>query len=140
MLTGENGILTKANEARTKTEKANMYEQRKLASLEATMNTQTYEYKDKNNKIAPIPAGYATTGIEGEDIIDNGLVITDSDENEFVWIPVSDIDSYKKNETYNQTNISQNATNDINYLPDGINNEKDAVLKENMLRNDSRNL
>ncbi len=85
-LTGDNGILTKAQTAKTETEKASEEEQRQLAMLNATMNTENYDYEAEDGKLK-IPAGFAPTGIEGENSIKDGVVITDGDGNEFVWIP-----------------------------------------------------
>ena len=46
-------------------------------------------YVDKNGDIATIPAGFAVSQVKGESEIDTGLVIIDSQENEFVWVPVN---------------------------------------------------
>ena len=83
MLTGQNGILNRAQEAKEKTEKSNHAEQRKLAQAEALMNTEKTTYKGVS-----LPEGFAPTKIEGEDSIDDGLVITDGYGNEFVWVEV----------------------------------------------------
>ncbi len=83
MLTGENGILTKAKEAKEKTEVSSIDDQRKLAQAEALTNTGKTMY----NGIA-LPEGFAPTKIKGEDSIDEGLVITDGYGNEYVWIAV----------------------------------------------------
>ncbi len=82
MLTGENGILKRANEAKEETQRATEDEQRKMATLEAAMNTERTYFQG-----VPIPAGFAPTRIAGESTVDEGLVITDSQGNEFVWIP-----------------------------------------------------
>ncbi len=88
MLTGENGILKRAEEAKEETQRATDDEQRKMAMFEAAMNTENTEYTDpKTNEKITIPAGFAPTGILGESTVDEGLVITDSQGNEFVWIP-----------------------------------------------------
>ena len=82
-LTGENGILTKANKAKEDTEKASEDEQRELAVIEANMNdTETIFQGIK------IPAGFAPTRIEGESTVDEGLVIVDGEGNSYVWIEV----------------------------------------------------
>ena len=82
-LTGDNGILTKAQEAKEKNELATEEEQRKMAMYEAAMNTENTEFQE-----ITIPAGFAVTGIAGESTVNEGLVITDSKGNEYVWIEV----------------------------------------------------
>lgn len=44
-------------------------------------------YKDENGDEAPIPIGFYVSQKSSEHIIKNGLVITDGNGNEFVWIP-----------------------------------------------------
>lgn len=87
MLTGQNGILNRASEAKEKTETASKDEQRKLAQAEALMNTEKTTYKG-----ITLPEGFAPTKIEGEDSIDDGLVITDGYGNEYVWVEVPKTD------------------------------------------------
>lgn len=94
MLTGQNGILNKASEAKEKTGMANEVEQRKLAQSEALMNMEETTYKG-----ITLPKGFAPTRIEGEDSIDEGLVITDGYGNEYVWVEVPK--SIYKNSEYN---------------------------------------
>ena len=83
MLTGQNGILNRAVEAKEKTEIASKDEKRKLAQAEALMNTEKITYKG-----VTLPEGFAPTKIDGEDSIDDGLVITDGYGNEYVWVEV----------------------------------------------------
>ena len=83
MLTGQNGILNRATEAKEKTEISSKDEQRKLAQAEALMNTEKTTYKG-----VTLPEGFAPTKIDGEDSIDDGLVITDGYGNEYVWVEV----------------------------------------------------
>ncbi len=45
-------------------------------------------YKDKDGNKAKIPVGYKVSENENEQIISKGLVISDNNGNEFVWIPV----------------------------------------------------
>ena len=85
-LTGENGILTKAQKAKTETEKASEEEQIQLAALNAAMNTERYNYQVEDGTV-PIPAGFAPTQIEGQNSIKDGVVVVDENGNEFVWIP-----------------------------------------------------
>ena len=93
-LTGENGILTRANEAKTETEEAKEDELRKLTALEAATNINETTHKDNSTgeeKTVTIPAGFAVSQVEGEKEIDEGLVIIDKNGNEYVWIPVDGI-------------------------------------------------
>ena len=93
LVVGENGILSKAISSSEKTNEAKDEEQRQMSIAEAAMNFENTEYKDKNGDKATIPAGFAVSQVEGENVIDDGLVIIDSKGNEFVWIPVEDISS-----------------------------------------------
>ena len=96
-LSGQNGILTKATEAKTKTELATIDEARKLTQLEAATNTNETTFKgtlDGQEKTVKIPSGFAVSQVEGENTIDDGLVIIDSEGNEFVWIPCTE-EEYK---------------------------------------------
>ena len=87
MLTGDNGILQRAAEAKENTEQSQLEEQRRLASMEAATNLTETVYNDGEKEIK-IPSGFAPTGIEGERTVEDGLVITDSKGNEFVWVEV----------------------------------------------------
>ena len=83
MLTGQNGILNRAGEAKEKTGTSNVEEQRKLAQAEALMNLEDTTYQG-----VTIPQGFAPTKIDGEDSADEGLVIIDGYGNEYVWVEV----------------------------------------------------
>lgn len=87
-LIGNNGILNKAKKAKEETLLASEEELRRLTILEAETNLENQTYTDKNGDVATIPAGFAVSQVEGENIIKDGLVIIDTNENEFVWIPV----------------------------------------------------
>ena len=92
-LSGQNGILTKATESKTKTELAKIEEARKLTQLEAATNTNETTFTgtlDGQEKTVKIPSGFAVSQVEGENSIDNGLVIIDTNGNEFVWIPCTE--------------------------------------------------
>ena len=88
-LTGDSGIIIKAQKAKEETEKASIQEQRELAKIEASLNengatyTQTLDGKEVT---VTIPEGFARTKIAGESNIEEGMVITDEDGNEFVWV------------------------------------------------------
>ena len=153
MLTGQNGILNRAQEAKEKTETGNKEEQRKLAQAEALMNTEKTTYKGLT-----LPEGFAPTKIDGEDSIDDGLVITDGYGNEYVWVevprttevyPTAGVNitdftdkEYEdiENDLHTYTNEYRNGTgyNDIYYTDDteGWFNDKTAydIAKQEMLK------
>ncbi len=58
---------------------------------------------DGENTI-PLPDGYEISDVDGENTIEDGLVIKDSNGNEFVWIPVSEdfTDSYNYSSNYSE--------------------------------------
>ena len=87
-LTGENGILTQANNAKEETEEAEVEELRKLTQGEAATHLEEYEYTDSNGEKVKIPAKCAVSQVEGENTLENGLVIIDVNGNEWVWIEV----------------------------------------------------
>ena len=82
MLTGQNGIIRKSFEAKEENKIANN-DEKKLAQVEALMSTEEITYKG-----VTIPKWFSPTKIENEDSIDDGLVIIDSNGNEYVWIDV----------------------------------------------------
>ena len=87
MLTGENGILTQANRAKSVTKEAEIDERKKLAQAEANLNMEETEYTAEDGTVK-IPAGMAPTKIEGENAIKDGLVAVDKKGNSWVWIEV----------------------------------------------------
>ena len=87
-LTGDNGLLNKAQEAKIENDKAKEDDLRKLTAIEAATHLTNEDYEDINGDTAVIPAGFAVSQVEGENIIDDGLVVIDKNGNEFVWIPV----------------------------------------------------
>ena len=107
-LMGDNGIITKANEAKTETEKAEEDELRKMTALEASTNKENKEYEDNNGDKAIIPAGFAVSKVEGENTIKDGLVIIDENENEFIWVPVDNYSEFIRREGYEAGGTLQN--------------------------------
>ena len=87
-LTGDNGLFARARQAREETLIAQEDELRRLTMLEAAANLENQLYTDKNGDTATIPAGFAVSQVEGENTIEDGLVIIDKSGNEFVWVPV----------------------------------------------------
>ena len=87
-LTGENGILTRANDAKTNTEQAEEDELRKLTQAEAATYLEEHEYTDVSGEKITIPEKCAVSQVEGENTLEDGLVIIDANGNEWVWIEV----------------------------------------------------
>ena len=85
---GENGLFNMAKLAGEKTKEAIKDEQRVIAIANAAMHEEKeWVYTTEDGERIPIPAGFAPTEIDGENSIKDGLVIIDSEGNEFVWIP-----------------------------------------------------
>ena len=126
MVVGENGILNRATDASKKTNEAKIEEQRQMAIAEAAMNFENTEYKG-----ITIPAGFAPTRIDGEDNIDEGLVIVDSKGNEFVWVevltPSEMVQKYNEN-NYKGILYDFNVVNNI--LETNYENENDFKFQE----------
>lgn len=72
------------------------------------------EYIDKNGRKALIPAGFKVSSNEKEQIIEDGMVVIDKEDNEFVWIPVDQKEIlYVKNFNYpSQYGTTANNTED----------------------------
>ena len=61
-----------------------------MAVAEAATHLENTIYVDpKTKKEIQIPSGFAVSQVEGENTVEDGLVIIDSDGNEFVWVPVN---------------------------------------------------
>ncbi len=82
-MTGDNGILSKAQNAKERNDAAEKEETQKLLQAEANMNFEETEYNG-----VTIPAGMAPTKKEGESTVAEGLVAVDKNGNEWVWIEV----------------------------------------------------
>ena len=143
MLTGENGILTQAQNAKEETENAQEKEEATLGQYESYINQATNteavvgeivtggNKPYTNNGTAIIPEDFMI--VPGCDDVSQGLVISDNPDdteedssnivakgNQFVWIPVTSEDEYVRNTTYEVTDISSTAYTDTGYLPDEI--------------------
>ena len=112
MLTGENGILRRASEAKERTEAAQTEEQTALSTYEdyiyeyTTTNIVTEAPKspvstktifrdlNSNNKEAVIPRGFYVLDEEDNEttVIDKGLVVVAPDGSEYVWVPIENIE------------------------------------------------
>ena len=99
MLTGNNGILTQAKLAKENTEAAKEQEEKDLDKMNSYINEKTIKdnYTDINGDKATIPEGFSVD--ENENVISKGLVVNGPDKangdngSEFVWVPVTDINS-----------------------------------------------
>ena len=69
MLTGTNGILTQANNAKQATEESTEKEKRQLSQVEASTHSENYDYTDSEGATAKIPAGFAVSNVEGENLV-----------------------------------------------------------------------
>ena len=56
-----------------------------------TAVTEYTKYKDTNNDVAMIPTGFRVSDNTEEQTIENGLVVIDSSNNQWVWIPVNNV-------------------------------------------------
>ncbi len=153
MLTGENGILTQAQRAKTETENAAANEAATLDDYNDYLNNVTRKFYTENSTIngeeagamnPTIPAGFKPVDENGAtwgdgttapstDSVNNGLVIEDGSGNQFVWVPVTT--TYERNTSYEYANISEMAHTDTGYLPEGIQPTTDvATNNENAER------
>lgn len=66
------------------------------------MSTENTVYNGVN-----IPKGFAPTKIEGENIVDKGLVITDGYGNEYVWVEVPKVDEVYETAGLNITDFNE---------------------------------
>ena len=94
-----NGLFKKARDVAEKYKEAQREEERKITEIEKqfrpVVTTMTefaesnIEAKDSLGNLITIPKGFK---IVNGDTVQDGIVIEDKDENQFVWIPVSNID------------------------------------------------
>ena len=108
MLSGENGILKKAAEAKTKTEQSQANETDELANYEDVINESTGnlgKVKDNKNKVIEgrkaklqddngetivVPVGFKIKE-DSPTEVKKGIVVVAPDNSEFVWVPVKDV-------------------------------------------------
>ena len=102
MLTGQNGILNRAQEAKEKTETAQKDENEKLQGYEDIIN----KYKDlpKGEGTTPYLPNSTFSYKEGD--LSTGLVIKDANNNEYVWVEVPKTTEVYKTAGINITDFS----------------------------------
>ena len=110
-LTGDNGILTQVTKAKEETQMASEDELRKLTQIEAAAHLEEYEYEDVSGEKVSIPAQCAVSQVEGENTLEDGLVIIDANGNEWVWIEVQ-----KTIEVYPTAGLNVSNFTDEEYL------------------------
>ena len=139
MLIGDNGILTQANNAKIETEKAKVKEQRDLTKVEASSYLEKHEYTDVNGEKVIIPAGFAVSQVDGENIVEDGLVIIDSNGNEFVWVPFTGKEEdFKRYSGFSNGNIQGDVGNCSEPFLNGYETEEEEYnkMKQSVLEND----
>ena len=113
------GIFQKTEEAGLQSSESTLLESKTISSLLAAANFEETTYKG-----VKIPAGFAPTEIDGEKTVDEGLVIIDSQGNEYVWIEVPNDGSgpdYTGVETNNVIDTGKIYTALANYCKKDIN-------------------
>ena len=82
-------------------------------------------------ELIPLPKGFNISGENGEDIIEDGLVITDQNKNEFVWIPVENavIDISDRIKTIDTITVNYGASNSWKLVKDAITEKVDLSSK-----------
>ena len=110
-LSGDNGILTRAKEAKEKTEQAQKDEERTLSNMENMLGV----YKFKNIDTADTnPAEVVPeNSIVLEDDANNGIVIKDQNNNEWVWIEVPKTTVFPDLTLDTTTELTEQNYNDI---------------------------
>lgn len=97
-----------------------------------TMYSENRYYTDKNGDKAIVPAGFKVSSKAEEQTIDDGMVIIDKLDNEFVWIPVDGVNvTYTKNFSYSSSYYAtSDNTSDVQSeeMPNGV-NENDQITK-----------
>ena len=85
-LSGENGILTRAKDAKEKTEQAQKDEEETLSNMENLLGS--YNLKNVNTADTNPAETVPENSVILDDDANNGIVIKDKNENEWVWVEV----------------------------------------------------
>ena len=85
-LSGDNGILTRAKEAKEKTEQAQDNESKILSNMENIL--ESYKFENINTADTNPAGAMPSDGTILENDANKGIVIKDKNENEWVWIEV----------------------------------------------------
>jgi len=143
LVLGENGIISRAQDATNKTNEAGQNEQNALNTLdedvdellgivrnpEGWSDSVTAIKTDEGTKV-PIPNGFTKTSDTNS--IEEGIVIKDSSGNEFVWVPCTTdgANGTVKYEKWCTTGIAyNNASISNDTLPSGVSSEEEQITK-----------
>ena len=85
-LSGENGILTRAKDAKEKTEQAQHEEEKMLSNMENLLGS--YSFRNVNTADTNPAGTVPENSVVLDDDANNGIVIKDINNNEWVWIEV----------------------------------------------------
>ena len=110
---GENGLIRKAEQAKELQEQTTEQEQETLDTLEQYIDvnmpwdlSKVQKVTSEDNIVVPVPIGYTASTVTGEKSVATGFVIKQGNDgsatsgiNEFVWVPVSNI-----NDLYDSVN------------------------------------
>ena len=105
LVLGDNGIVKKAQDAKTKSAEASENDLKEMNSLigelESSLNENENKFMTKNTEVTYpdgkvwIPEGFRISK-DSASTVQGGVVIEDKDGNQFVWVPVDKIDDYKR--------------------------------------------
>lgn len=96
-------------------------------------------YIDEDDNQAIIPAGFTVSKEDDEDSIENGLVVKDENENEWVWIPVSS-DDLEKMYVEDSSGWKLSGTNMYTKLKTRSLTEEEEIASQKTLRLGTREL
>ena len=85
-LSGDNGILTRAKEAKEKTQQAQKDEEKMISSMENILGV--YNFKNINTVDTNPAETVPENSVVLDDDANNGIVIKDKNNNEWVWVEV----------------------------------------------------
>ena len=88
-LSGDNGILTRAKDAKEKTEQAQHEEEKMLSNMENLLGS--YSFRNVNTADTNPAGTVPENSVVLDDDANNGIVIKDINNNEWVWVEVPKI-------------------------------------------------
>ena len=117
MLTGQNGILTQAQNAKNRTEEAQAEEQNRLNEYENKINQylKGEDPGDSDETVVDgvtIPKGFTHVSSLGT-TKEQGIVIEDGEQNQYVWVPVTKNEDGTPTDPYQSTNGKLREGSDI---------------------------